>query len=410
MRPNEIRALLHMSRPKLRRSARALAQAVTIDDLRQQACRRWPRGVRDYVEGGADGEVSLHRNRDAFEAFDLIPSVLVDVSVVDTTTTLLGAHAKLPLALGPTGYTRMMHPDGERAAGAAARDAGVPYTLSTMATVRMEDLAGQVGGDLWFQLYVWRDRTLTRELLHRAADSGYRALMVTVDTPVTGLRVRDVHSGFTLPPRLTPKTLTDMATHPGWCLGLLRGEPITFANFASEISERSEDVMSFAARQFDPSVTWTDLEHIRSVWDGPLMIKGILNPRDATRAVEAGVDAIVLSNHGGRQLDQAPAPILALPAVRAAVGDRAELYLDSGIRRGTDIVIALALGATGCLIGRPYLYGLGAAGGPGCTAAIDMLGDELRRAMSLLGICDVSTLREHGRDLVNSNAFEPVVG
>jgi L-lactate dehydrogenase (cytochrome) len=400
-----MREMLHVGRPRWRRSARVLAQSVTIEDLRRHAFRRWPRGVRNYVEGGADGEVSLRRNRDAYESFNLTPSVLRDVTSVDTTTHLLGERAALPIALAPTGYTRMMHPEGERAAGTAAREAGIPYTLSTMATVRLEDLAHEVAGALWFQLYVWRDRRLTHDLLRRAADSGYRALMVTVDTPVTGLRVRDLHSGFTLPPRLTLSTLIDMATHPGWCLALLRGTPITFANFTAEMSQHSQDVMQFAGRQFDPSVTWEDLDRIRAIWTGPLIVKGILHPRDGARAVAAGVDAIVVSNHGGRQLDQAPPPILALPAVRATVGDHAEIYVDSGIRRGTDIAIALALGANGCLIGRPYLYGLGAAGERGCAAAIGMLGDELRRAMSLLGVPEVSALRERGGDVLGVSAF-----
>jgi L-lactate dehydrogenase (cytochrome) len=253
---------------------------------------------------------------------------------------------------------------------------------------------------LWFQLYVWRDRGLTRELLRRARESGYRVLVLTVDTPVTGLRVRDYHNGFTLPPRLTPGVLADMAWHPAWCLSLLRGEPITFANFAAEVSRTSEGVMEFAARQFDPSVGWRDVDDIRAQWDGPMMLKGILSPDDAIRARDIGIDAIALSNHGGRQLDQALSPIEALPGVRAAVGAGMPLFVDSGVRRGTDIAIALALGATGCLIGRAYLYGLGAAGEAGCAAAIRMLGDELRRAMRLLGVVNVAELHERGPDLV----------
>jgi L-lactate dehydrogenase (cytochrome) len=212
--------------------------------------------------------------------------------------------------------------------------------------------------------------------------------------------VRDYHNGFTLPPRLTPGVLADMARHPGWCVSLLRGEPITFANFAEEVSSRSEGVLEFAARQFDPSVSWPDLDEIRALWDGPIVLKGILSPADAIRARDAGIDAIALSNHGGRQLDRALAPIEALPGVRAAVGPDLPLFVDSGIRRGTDIAIALALGATGCLIGRAYLYGLGAAGQAGCTAAIRMLGDELRRAMRLLGVVDIGELQQHGPDLV----------
>ena len=400
MRAREVRNLLQLRRPQWDRTARVLARCTTIEDLRVQACRRWPRGVRGYVEGGADGEISLRQNRAAFEEFQLVPSVLRNVSAVELRTTVLGVHAELPFALAPTGYTRMMHVDGERAAARAANQAGIPYTLSTMATVRLEDLAREVGGELWFQLYVWRDRELSRELLRRAQASGYRVLMLTVDTPVTGLRVRDSHNGFTLPPRVTPTALGDMALHPAWCLAMLRGEPITFANFAPEVSRDSENVMHFAARQFDPSVTWTDLDDIRAMWDGPMIVKGILDPRDALRAVDAGADAIVVSNHGGRQLDQTMPPILALPGVRTAVGKQLPLFVDSGVRRGTDIAIALALGANGCLIGRPYLYGLGAAGQAGCVASIDMLADELRRAMRLLGVVSVAELRERGTELV----------
>lgn len=404
MRPREIAALLKLRRPHLRRADRVLARCVTVADLRAEACHRWPRGVRGYVEGGADAEVSLRRNREAYEAYELVPAaVLRDVSSVDLSTSLLGRTSALPFALGPTGYTRMMHPDGELAAARAARAAGIPYTLSTMATVALEDVARE-GGELWFQLYVWRDRELTRNLLRRAQDAGYRSLVLTVDTAVTGLRARDHHNGFTLPPRLTPSALADMALHPAWCLALLRGAPITFANFAAELSAESEDIMEFAARQFDPSVTWADVAEIRATWTGPIVLKGMLGPDDAKRARDAGIDAIALSNHGGRQLDQARSPIHALPAVRAAVGGQLPLLVDSGIRHGIDLAIALAAGADGCLIGRPYLYGLGAAGQAGCAASIRMLADELRRAMQLLGVCSIAELRERGPGILGHHS------
>ena len=403
MRPSEVRELITLRRPQLRRVDRVLTRCATIDDLRVEACRRWPRGVRDYVEGGADAEVSLRRNRAAFEAYSLVPSVLRDVDKVDTSVDILGVHATLPLALGPTGYTRMMHADGELAAARAARAAGIPYTLSTMATTSIEDVA-PAGGDLWFQLYVWRDRGLVRELMRRARTAGYRALVLTVDTAVTGLRVRDLRSGFTLPPRLTPGVLVDMARHPAWCLRLLRGEPITFANFAREVSSESENIMQFAARQFDPTVNWADLEWLREEWPGPMMIKGLASATDAVRARDLGIDALTLSNHGGRQLDQSAVPLEMLPEVRAAVGPTLPVFVDSGVRHGTDLAIALALGADGCLIGRPYLYGLGAAGEAGCAAAIRMLGDELRRAMRLLGVVSVGELRERCAELVRRAA------
>lgn len=400
MRPAEIRELLQFQTPRMRRVDRFLGRAVEIEDLRREACRRWPRGVRGYVEGGADGEISLARNRAAFQRHELLPRVLQDVSKVDLRARLLGCDSSLPLALGPTGYTRMMHADGERAVARAARVAGVPYTVTTMSTVRLEEIPS--GGDLWFQLYMWRDRRLVDDLVDRAAAAGYRALMLTVDTAVTGQRLRDARTGFTLPPTLTPGTFLDMARRPGWCASLLRGEAITFANLPPQVCEGSESVMDFAARQFDASVTWDDVARLRQRWSGALVLKGIVRPEDVARAIDAGVDAVVLSNHGGRQLDQVVAPIDVLPAVRDRVGDGIELYVDSGVRRGTDIALALALGANGVLIGRPYLYGLGAAGQAGVSAAIAMLERELARAMQLLGVTDVDSLRTQGQALVRS--------
>ena len=401
MRPKEALQLLQIRKPEVRRTSRVLARSVTIEDLRREACRRWPRGVQGYVDGGADDEISLARNRAAFQDFDLLPAALRDVTTADPSVSILGRQSALPLVLGPTGYTRMMHSDGEPAVARAALGAGVPYTLSTMATVRLEEVA-TVGGDLWFQLYMWRDRGLVKELLGRARDNGYRVLMLTVDTAVTGQRVRDSRNGFTLPPRLTPSTVLDMARHPSWCLSLLRGDPIAFANFAPEMSQGSQGVMEFAANQFDPSVTWDDVERLRSQWPGPLLLKGIMSPADAARAKEVGVDAIALSNHGGRQLDQALPPVEALPAVRDRVGDGLQILIDSGVRHGTDIAIAIAQGADACLVGRPYLYGLGAAGQAGVTAAIGMFADELRRAMQLLGVTTVDELRAQGAYLVRS--------
>jgi len=400
MRLSEVRALVQIRKPEPGRVERTLKRCVTIEDLQHAAWRRWPKGVRGYVEGGADGEVSLARNRAAYQGLGLVPSTLRDVTDVDLRTSILGGESALPLALAPTGYNRMMHIDGERGVARAARDAGIPYTLSTMATTRLEDLAGEVGGDLWFQLYVWRDRGLVRDLVDRAKASGYRALMLTVDTPVTGLRVGDAHNGFTIPPQLSASTVLDMARHPLWCARLLAGAPITFANFAPEVGRSPEGVMEFAARQFDPSVSWGDLAWIRGLWQGPLLVKGMVSARDAARAAEVGVDAVVLSNHGGRQLDQVVAPLQVLPEVRERVGDQMEVLVDSGIRRGSDIALALALGADSVLVGRPYLYGLGAAGERGVAAAISMLGEELRRAMRLMGVTSVAQLRAEGSALV----------
>jgi L-lactate dehydrogenase (cytochrome) len=400
MRLSEVRALVQLRKPEPDRVERTLRRCVTIEDLQHAAWRRWPKGVRGYVEGGADGEMSLARNRAAYQGLELVPSTLRDVTDVDLRTPILGGESALPFALAPTGYNRMMHTDGELGVARAARDAGIPYTLSTMATTRLEDIAGEVSGDLWFQLYVWRDRGLVRGLIERAKASGYRALMLTVDTPVTGLRVGDAHNGFTIPPQLSASTVLDMARHPLWCASLLAGAPITFANFAPEVGRSPEGVMEFAAKQFDPSVSWDDLAWIRGLWQGPLLVKGMVSAGDAARAGEVGVDAVVLSNHGGRQLDQVVAPLLVLPEVRERVGDRIEVLVDSGIRRGSDIALALALGADGVLVGRPYLYGLGAAGERGVAAAISMLGEELRRAMTLMGVTSVAQLRAEGPALV----------
>ena len=400
MKISEVRTLLQLRKPERDRLERTLKRCVTIEDLQHAAWRRWPKSVRGYVEGGADGEVSLARNRAAYESVGLLPSPLRDVTDVDLRTSILGGDSALPFALAPTGYTRMMHTAGEGAVAHAARDAGIPYTMSTMATTSLEKVAADVGGDLWFQLYVWRDRGLVRELIERAKASGYRALMLTVDTPVTGLRVRDAHNGFTIPPQLSASTVLDMARHPMWCASMLAGPPITYANFAPEVGRTPEGLMEFAAKQFDPSVSWDDLAWIRGLWQGPLIVKGLVSESDAARAVEVGVDAVVLSNHGGRQLDQVVVPLQMIPAVRDRVGDKIAVFVDSGIRRGSDIAVALALGADAVLIGRPYLYGLGAAGERGVAASISMLGAELRRAMTLMGVTSVAQLRAEGPALV----------
>ena len=400
MKISEVRTLLQLRKPERDRLERTLKRCVTIEDLQHAAWRRWPKSVRGYVEGGADGEVSLARNRAAYESVGLLPSPLRDVTDVDLRTSILGGDSALPFALAPTGYTRMMHTAGEGAVARAARDAGIPYTMSTMATTSLENVAADVGGDLWFQLYVWRDRGLVRELIERAKASGYRALMLTVDTPVTGLRVRDAHNGFTIPPQLSASTVLDMARHPMWCASMLAGPPITYANFAPEVGRTPEGLMEFAAKQFDPSVSWDDLAWIRGLWQGPLIVKGLVSESDAARAAEVGVDAVVLSNHGGRQLDQVVVPLQMIPAVRDRVGDKIAVFVDSGIRRGSDIAVALALGADAVLIGRPYLYGLGAAGERGVAASISMLGAELRRAMTLMGVTSVAQLRAEGPALV----------
>ena len=391
MKPAEMASLLRLQRPRLPSDAAALARCHTVDDLRTAARRRLPRAAFDYIDGGAEDEVTLQRNRAAFDEWELVPQVLRDVGAVDLRTEVLGAPSALPIVLGPTGFTRMMHPAGERAVAAAAQRSGVPYAVSTMATTSLEDIRGSSGGTLWFQLYVWRDRGLCKELVARARDAGYAALVLTVDTPVPGARERDLRNGLTIPPALDLRTLVDGARHPRWWWGLLGSEPLTFAN-VRHVADEPTAVMEFVGAQFDPTVSWDDLGWLADVWGGPLVLKGLLSPADARRACDAGVDAVVVSNHGGRQLDHAPATLAALEQVAQEVGDEVELLLDSGVRRGTDVVKALALGARAVLLGRPYLYGLAAGGQAGVERALDICTGELVRVMQLLGRTSVSQL------------------
>jgi L-lactate dehydrogenase (cytochrome) len=360
-------------------------RAHTLDDLRTAARGRVPRPVFDYVDGGAESEISLRRNRSAFERVEFSPRVLVG-GETDTATTILGERTTLPLILGPTGYTRMMHHVGEPAVAGAATEAGIPYALSTMGTTAPEDLRGD---NLWLQLYVWRDRGFTKDLIARARDAGFKALVLTVDTPVSGNRVRDVRNGLTLPPRLSLRTFVDGATKPRWWWNMLTTEPLRFAAIDGDGSMSPAEV---GAKVFDRNVTWADLAWLREVWSGPLVVKGIQSLPDARLAAEAGADALVLSNHGGRQLDRGPAPLELVPAVADAVGDRTEVYVDGGIRSGADIAAAVGLGAKACLIGRPYLYGLMAGGQAGVARVISIMREELVRTMRLLGVTTISRL------------------
>ena len=345
----------------------------------------------DYIDGGAEDEVTLRRNTECFAGFELLPRVLRDVDDADLSTKVLGQHVPLPFALAPTGFTRMAHHEGEVAVARAAARAGVPYTLSTMGTRSIERIAAESSGPKWFQLYVWRDRGLARELIARAREAKFDALMLTVDVPVPGSRERDLRNGLTIPPTLGLRTFLDGARHPHWWWRFVTGDVITFEN-VSERAATPSGVMAFLAAQFDPSVEWHDVEWIREAWGGPFIVKGIMDADDARQAAAAGVDAIAVSNHGGRQLDDSPATIEVLPRVLDAVGDDVEVILDSGIRRGRDIVKALALGARACMIGRAYLYGLGTGGERGVETAITILRDEIRRAMQLVGARTVADL------------------
>jgi L-lactate dehydrogenase (cytochrome) len=386
---SELKPLLRPRPIELNLTRRRLERALTIDDLRSVARRRTPRAVFDYTDGAADGEISLRRARDLCAQLEFQPSILRDVSGVDTTTSLLGRPSALPFAFAPTGFTRMMNHEGECAVVRVAQRYGIPYALSTMSTSSIEDVAAAApGARRWFQLYVWKDRSACEELMTRAAAAGFEALMLTVDVPVSGARLRDVRNGFSIPPALTMRTVLDAAAHPAWWINLLTTRPLSFAS----LSSWDRTVAELIDELFDPTMTIADLEWLRVHWDGPLIIKGIQTVDDARRVVDSGADAIVLSNHGGRQLDRAPVPLRLLPDVVAAVGDRTEVWLDTGIMSGADIVAAVALGARSALVGRAYLYGLMAGGERGVERAAEILTREIRRTMQLLGVRTLAEL------------------
>ena len=399
MRYREIRELLRLRRFELDRDRRVLARCHDLADLRRAARRRLPGPVFGYIDGAADDEITLRANRAALRRWQFRPRVLRDVSQPDLSVSLLGSEFPAPIGLAPTGYTRMIHPAGELAVarGAASRD--VPYGLSTVGTVTIEELAATGHRDLWFQLYVLRDRKLAHALIDRAAAAGYRALEVTVDTPVGGRRTRDLRSGLTIPPELTAGAMLDIGMHPGYWISMLRSPALRFASLSTpgaEVAISIADVTSL----FDSSLSWEDLDDIRARWPGTLLLKGPLGPADAGRAVAAGVDGIHLSNHGGRQLDRCIPTIDLVRPVREAVGDRVSVIVDSGIGHGADIAVAIARGADLCVVGRGYLYGLAAAGQLGVEHAIDLLVAQLRRTMQLLGVVTISELRQGGDELV----------
>ncbi|MEV0788250.1 alpha-hydroxy acid oxidase [Kribbella sp. NPDC050459] len=386
---SELKPLLRPKPITVNPTERRLEKALTIADLRAIAKRRTPRSVFDYTDGAAEAEISLRRARRLFAEMELQPSILRDVSDIDLGTSILGGRSELPFAFAPTGFTRMMNHEGESAVVKVAEQVGIPYALSTMGTTSIEDVAAAgPNARKWFQLYVWKDRTAGEDLVKRSAAAGYEALMLTVDVPVAGARLRDVRNGFTIPPSLTAKTVLDASLHPAWWANLLTTRPLTFAS----LSTWDGTVAELLDKLFDPTMTIDDLNWLRSIWDGPLIVKGIQTVEDARRVVDAGADAVVLSNHGGRQLDRAPTPLRILPDVRKAVGSDAEIYLDTGIMSGADIVAAIALGADACLVGRAYLYGLMAGGQRGVARAADILTKEVRRTMALLGVSRVADL------------------
>jgi L-lactate dehydrogenase (cytochrome) len=407
-----LRSVVRFAPPELDPVRRRLRRAADVDDLRRLAKRRLPRGVFDYIDGAAEDELTAARNIDGFRQLEFRPRVLRDVGEVDPSTTVLGRRVPLPLVFAPTGFTRIADPQGELAVARAAARAGIPYTLSTLSTRSIEDVAAVSNGSKWFQVYVWRDRALLGEMLERADAAGYDAIVITVDTAVLGRRERDVRRGFSLPPKIGPGTLLDGARHPGWTWAFARSEPIAFANVVGRSVGDGSDPVSLADyinRQFDPSLSWRDVEWFRQRWPRKVVLKGIQTVEDSRLAADAGVDAIALSNHGGRQLDGAPPPIELVAPVADAVGGRLEIYCDGGVRRGSDIVKAVALGATACMAGRAYLYALGAGGERGVDHVIGLLGQGVERTMALTGcrsiadldrnlLCRRSDARRSGRD------------
>ena len=384
------------------RLERRLAKAASVTDLRAIARRRLPRGVFDYVDGGAEDERTLVANSAAYAAAGWRPRVLNAVETVDVGSTLLGRPLACPLVLAPVGFPRLLHPDGELAAARAAARAGLPYSLSTMSSRSIEEVRGVSDGRLFFQVYAWRDRGLVEEMVDRARDADFEALVLTVDTAVLGRRERDVRRGFSMPPSIGLGTIVDGALHPGWTWSFVRSEPVRFANVTgSGVADGSTPVVisEFIHEQFDPALSWNDVDWLRSIWDGPIMLKGVGRLEDAVRASEVGVDAVVLSNHGGRQLDGAPATFSLLPAVADAIGGRTEIICDGGIRRGSDIVKAVAAGATAAMAGRAYLWGLAAAGELGVSRVLEWFAADMTRTMSLLGVTSVSQLDRSLLDL-----------
>jgi len=388
-RPSELAPLMKFKKPTLNAKKRRLQSALTIHDLRVIAQRRTPKAPFDYTEGAAEAEISLGRARQAFEDIQFHPAILRDVSRVNTGWDVLGSRVELPFGIAPTGFTRMMQTEGEVAGASAAAAAGIPFSLSTMGTTSIEDVrAAAPEGRNWFQLYMWKDRERSMQLVDRAAKAGFDTLLVTVDVPVAGARLRDKRNGFSIPPALTVGTIANAIPRPWWWWDFLTTEPLAFASLSSWDGTVAE-LLDF---MFDPTVTYEDLAWIKDQWPGKLVVKGVQTVEDARKLADLGVDGITLSNHGGRQLDRAPIPFHLLPEVVREVGKDTEVHLDTGIMSGADIVASVALGARFTLIGRAYLYGLMAGGREGVDRAIEILGDQIARTMRLLGVTSLEEL------------------
>ena len=369
-----------------------LSSAHNISDLRELARKRLPRMVFDYIDGGADDEVTLRDNPGRFADYKLNFKTLVDVAEIDMRTKVMGANSAAPVVVTPTAAQRLFHPKGgESAVARAARKAGLIYCLSTLGSTTIERVAELTDGPKWFQVYVWKDRAIVEKALDRARKAGFTGVILTVDVPVAGNRERDYVNAFTIPPKINARTVSQVLARPGYLMDMLTSPEIAAANWA-DMDTGGMGVIEFLNSQFDRSVTWEDAKWMKEAWDGPFAIKGICRADDARRCLDAGADAVWISNHGGRQLDTSPATIDTLPDIVSAVRGQADIILDGGVRRGTDIIKAIALGATAVAVGRPYLYGLGAAGEAGVTRALDLLMTSLKRDMALTGVAKLSDL------------------
>ena len=350
-----------------------------------------------YIDGGAEDETTMRRNRADFARWSFVPHYSRDVSRIDLATNILGSEVAMPIIASPTGMSRLFHPQGESAVARAARKAEILYSLSTMGSTSIEDVAAVSAGPKCFQIYAFRDRGLTAEMIARARDAGFTSICLTIDVPVAGKRDRELRTGMTLPPKLGLMQWADIAAHPRWVWNHLSSPRLRLANVAHRVDEADANVSTLAtyiANQFDPSIGWSDVEWIAREWGGPFAVKGILHRGDARQAVASGASAVWVSNHGGRQLDGAISSITALPAIAEAIGGSAQIILDGGVRRGSHAAKALALGADACAIGRPYLYGLAAGGEAGVARALEILRDELARSMALIGAADIASLRD----------------
>ena len=388
-KPSELAPLLQFSLPTLRRKKRRLEKAYTIWDLRDIAKRRTPKGPFDYTDGSAESEVSLERARQAYRDLEFIPSILKDVSTADLTRTALGETFSMPLGIAPTGFTRMMQTEGEIAGARAAEKFGIPFTLSTLGTTAIEDVvASAPGGRNWFQLYMWKDREGSMALVERAKRAGVKNLVLTVDVPAAGQRIRDYRNGLTVPPRLTAGTIINAIPRPAWWMNFLTTPSIEFAS----MKYWEGTVGELLDYMFDPTMTWEDLKWIRKQWDGTLTVKGIQNLEDAKMAAKLGADAIILSNHGGRQLDRAPVMLHLLADIKKEFKKDYEIHIDTGIMHGADVLAAVALGAQFTYVGRAYLYGLMAGGQDGVERALEIMRTQMVRNMKLLGVNSLDEL------------------